>query len=261
MSTPRILIVEDDDRVAYICRRALERQGWRVHVAASRESAVRAFDQFEPDLILLDLLLADKTLSGFDVLAEVRARPGGAQVQVVILSGQAAEAEQLRGFDLGADNYLVKPVSETLLVARVAAQLRRGVPRHMLDDTRIFRCGELEIDLGRAELRLGPEWIGLALIQKKVLVRLLETPGRFVSVADLLHSAWGQSGDGTHLNDREMVKATLGRLLRKFKRLGAPRLITSRRRIGYAIAEMELIYDDTHARTTAADPSRAVEAP
>jgi two-component system phosphate regulon response regulator PhoB len=243
MTTPRILIVEDDDRVAALCRRTLERQGWRVQVVASREAAVRAFSQFEPDLILLDLLLADETLSGFDVLAEVRARPGGGQVQVVILSGRAAEAEQLRGFDLGADNYLVKPVPEALLVARLAAHLRRNVARRALDDDRAFRAGDLVLDLGRAELRRGDERIRLTLLQKNVLARLLATPGHWVSSADLLQSVWGQPGDASCPNDREMVKSALSRLLRKLARLGAPGLITNRRHQGYAIAELELIDD------------------
>jgi DNA-binding response OmpR family regulator len=246
MTAPRILIVEDDDRLADLCRRALERQGWRVRVTASHEAAVRAYGQFEPDLILLDLLLADCTLSGFDVLAEVRRRPGGDQVQVVILSGRAAEAEQLRGFDLGADNYLIKPVSEALLIARLAAHLQRRAPRRALDEARAFRYGDLMIDLGRAELRREGERIHLTPLQKKVLARLLATPGRLVSTAELLQSVWGQPGLAALDNDREMVKALLGRLLRKLERLGAPRLITNRRRQGYVIVEPERI-DDPNA--------------
>ena len=120
-----ILIVEDDPDQYRAMRQTLERQGWTTDVATLPREALRKFDAHPPDLLLLDLSLADKRLSGYDVLSTIRNRPGGDDILIVILSGQKEPAEQVRGLRLGADDYWTKPMVPELLVERVLKVLSR----------------------------------------------------------------------------------------------------------------------------------------
>ena len=235
----RVLIVEDDAVLADRWRRALEHAGCETRRAGGPAEALRAYRAFQPDLVLLDLMLEDKRLSGFDVLAAIRSAHGDQAVHVVILSGQSAEAEQLRGLHLGADNYLVKPVTEAQLVARVQAHLRRrGAWRDGAEHGR--SCfGELEIDLDACVLRRAAAHIQLTPVERQLLGRLLATPTVAVGREELLQVGWGLPGHTARREDL-LIRKAFFRMRDKARALGCLTWpVEARNRQGYLIAAPE----------------------
>lgn len=185
-----ILIVEDDPDQYRAMRQTLERQGWTTDVATLPREALRKFDAQPPDLVLLDLSLADKRLSGYDVLSTIRNRPGGDEILIVILSGQKEPAEQVRGLRLGADDYWTKPMVPELLVERVLKVLSRKL-QSVGPVKREWRQGDVLIRLAN-EGAITRSGVTLKLNREETqfLALLLEKPGAYVSSAELKRVIW-----------------------------------------------------------------------
>ncbi len=236
MATPRILIVEDEDRPARFYELAMQRAGYVTARARNGKEALKQFAEFKPDLILLDLGLADDDMTGFDVLAHVRRND--VAVHVVILTAQAGEEHQLRGLNLGADNYLVKPVTDAQLTARVQAHLRRRTPRLADALPTLYRFGALSIDLGESRLTRDGRTTTLGDVETRVLGRLLQTPGEAVKHAELLQIGWGRSANAVQdWSDMRALLNTIYRLRNKLEVKGGKRLIRTVPNVGFAIAE------------------------
>ncbi|HRF46248.1 MAG TPA: response regulator transcription factor [Anaerolineales bacterium] len=236
MATPRILIVEDEDRPARFYELAMQHAGYRTARARNGKEALKQFAEFRPDLILLDLGLADDEMTGFDVLAHVRR--DDIAVHVVILTAQTGEEHQLRGFNLGADNYLVKPVTDAQLIARVQAHLRRRTPRLAEATPTVIRYGDLTIDLPEAKVSREGRTQSLGDVEARVLGRLLQTPGEAVKHAELLQIGWGRSANATQdWSDMRALLNTIYRLRAKLEVKGGKRLIRTVPNVGFAIAE------------------------
>ncbi len=236
MATPRILIVEDEDRPARFYELAMQRAGYETARARNGKEALKQFAEFKPDLILLDLGLADDSMTGFDVLAHVRRNDDA--VHVVILTAQAGEEHQLRGFNLGADNYLVKPVTDSQLMARVQAHLRRRTPRVAESTPTTFSYGALSIDLAEARLTRDGKALTLGDVESRVLGRLLRTPGEAVKHAELLQIGWGRSAHAVQdWSDMRALLNTIYRLRGKLEVKGGKRIIRTVPNVGFAIAE------------------------
>ena len=139
MLATRVLVVEDEPTVADVVVRYLERDGHDVEVAGDGPAALRAFDDFRPDLIVLDLMLPG--LDGVDVCRRIRSV---SNVPIVMLTARAGEADRLAGFDFGADDYVTKPFSPRELAARVEAVLRRTGRAEEGSD--VLHHGDLRID-------------------------------------------------------------------------------------------------------------------
>jgi DNA-binding response OmpR family regulator len=185
----RILIVEDEAALLVFYRQVLEETGYRTRAARSGPEALAAFTEFAPELVILDLMLMGDS-DGFEVLALLRAR---SPVRIIILTGQAGDARVVRGLNLGADNYLVKPISREQLVARVRAHLRRTPAGNLAPERmrKLFYYGELVIDLGRAQaLRRGRRFT-FGDVERRILERLLRTPGQLVTYVELMEAGWG----------------------------------------------------------------------
>lgn len=240
MPTPKILVVEDEDRLAEFYQTALKKSGYLTARARNGKEALSQFTAFRPDLILLDLGLADNTLTGFDVLADVRRRDP--QVHVVILTAQAGEEHQLRGFHLGADNYLIKPVTEAQLAARVQAHLRRRAPRLADTITAVYHYADLVIDLVEARAVRGERTATLGDVEIKVLERLLATPGEPVKHAELLQIGWGRPASATaDWSDQRALLNTIYRLRTKLEVKGGRRVIRTVPNVGFAIEQPDLV--------------------
>lgn len=136
----RILVVEDEPMVAEVVERYLRRSGYEVRLAFDGRDALRDFDQFQPDLVVLDLMLP--SLDGAEVCRRIRAQ---SHTPVVMLTAKGEEVDKLVGLELGADDYMTKPFSPRELVARVRAVLRRSGPRAK-DDADSLRFGDLRIE-------------------------------------------------------------------------------------------------------------------
>jgi DNA-binding response OmpR family regulator len=188
---PSILVVEDDAPTRTFLADNLTADGFAVHVAETARDAARLLEFKRPDLVVLDLTLPD--VGGLELLAGVRAADGVASrvdpdTPVVILSGRGGDLDRLRGFERGADDYLVKPFAYPELRARVRAVLRRARGRR---GQGVLRVGDLEVDPPTREVRLHGERIALAQKEFALLRALASEPTRVFTKEELLRDVWG----------------------------------------------------------------------
>jgi len=222
-----ILLVEDNRAYAETLKSNLEREGYEVTVAATGLAGLEAAKKDTPDLIILDLMLP--AMNGFTVLQ--RLRDEGHETPVLIMTALGTEEEKLRGFGLGADDYVVKPCGLLEILARVRTLLKRastvpGEPRSEI------RVEDLTIDFGARLVRRGQAEITLRPKEFDLLAALIRHRGRIVSRAELLREVWGYAA-GTESRTVETHLAALR------ERLGddpqAPRYIVTVRRAGYRL--------------------------
>src|SRR2546430_247894 len=217
----RILVIEDEPRILGFLARGLEAEGFAVDGARNgREGLERALHGTF-DVVLLDLLLPG--LDGLSVLRELqKARP---ELPVVIVSARSDLPTKLRGFGLGAADYLSKPFSFDELIARIHVQLRRAKQD---GDGHVVRAGMLVLDLARREARFGPVTAQLSDREFRVLHHLVEHQGEVISRERLLSEVWGY-----HFDPGSNVVDVCIRRLRK--KLGADAPIETVRHAGYRV--------------------------
>jgi DNA-binding response OmpR family regulator len=227
-----ILLVEDDERTCAFLADNLAADGYRVATAAGVAEAMRAIEVRRPDLILLDLMLADG--SGLEVLDRVRSADGAVSrfdpdVPVVVVSGRNGEVDRVRGLRRGADDYVCKPFSYEELLERVGAVLRRALGRR---GRGLVRVGELTVDPNTRSVRLSGRPVKLSAKEFAFLHALASDPERVHSKAELLRDVWGYMAAGTS----RTVDAHACRVRRKLAR-GGRRFIVNVRGVGYRLAE------------------------
>ncbi|MFO1183694.1 MAG: response regulator transcription factor [Bauldia sp.] len=180
----RILLIEDDPRLAGMVRDYLGEAGFSVTVAGKGASGLEAHAREAPDAIVLDLMLPD--MDGLDVCRTIRAR---ADTPILMLTARGDTTDRIVGIELGADDYLGKPFEPRELLARLKAILRRG---KLADQGKVLRFGRLEIDTGAREVRLGGEARVLTSHQFALLLALAEHAGRVLSREALMDFAAGE---------------------------------------------------------------------
>jgi DNA-binding response OmpR family regulator len=234
----RILLVEDNRDYAATLRANLEREGYEVAVAATGADGLAAARVGAPDLIVLDLMLP--AMSGFTVLQ--RLRDEGLDAPVLVMTALGTEEEKLRGFGLGADDYVVKPCGLRELLARVRALLRRapargaggagGTPAGAA--RAVARVGDLTVDFAARTVRRGAAEVALRPKEFDLLAALVRHRGRVLSREELLREVWGYAA-GTESRTVETHLAALR------QRLGddpqAPRYVVTVRRAGYRLGD------------------------
>jgi DNA-binding response OmpR family regulator len=180
----RILIVEDNKDLALGLRRSLESAGYQVDVTGDGAAALSSLGSRPPDLVVLDLMLPH--MDGFDVLRQMRAR--GHETPVLILSAKGEEADKVRGFRSGADNYAVKPIGVLELLARVESMLRRS-PRRAPEPAWTF--GNVIVDAATRTVLRDGRAVDLSPKELDLLLHLLRARGAVVGRDDLLRDVWG----------------------------------------------------------------------
>ncbi len=217
-----ILVVEDEPRILAFVRRGLEAQGFTVDAAADGVTGLRRARERRYDLVVLDLLLPG--LDGLAVLRELtRSSP---QLPVLILSARADVKTKLRGFELGARDYVAKPFSLAELIARVRVQLRAvGVAEQ--EDV-VLHAGPLELDFARRRARMRDDSADLTDREFRLLHHLARHAGEVISREQLLAEVWGY-----HFDPQSNVVDVCIRRLRK--KLGAASIETVRN-VGYRVA-------------------------
>ena len=180
-----ILVVDDDPDIARFVEVNLRSAGYDVAVAGDGEEALERAGELRPDLVLLDVMLPE--LDGFSVCRELRA--SGNELPVLMLTAKGSEEDVLRGFELGADDYVCKPFSVRELLARVEALLKRS---GKLGNTR-FRFGPFEVDPEHGRARSAHGEVELSSKEVQILKLLGEEPGRIVGRRKLLREVWGMS--------------------------------------------------------------------
>lgn len=187
MGTKRhIVVVEDEPDLAHLVAFNLERAGYGTHIAADGLEAVRVIQRNPPDLVILDLMLPE--IGGLDVARRLRVDPKTARVPILMLTAKAQESDQLTGLAVGADDYMAKPFSIKVLLARVEAILRRTAPAGAGDRLAV---GPIEANLNLHEVTVEARPITLTLTEFRILVALMRRAGKALSREDLMYSAIG----------------------------------------------------------------------
>jgi two-component system KDP operon response regulator KdpE len=198
---PQVLVVDDEPQIRRFLRLGLEDHGYAVLEAATGAEAQRAAVAVQPDLVVLDLSLPDR--DGFEVLAALRE---WSRVPVLILSVRSREDEKVRAFDLGADDYVVKPFGMPELLARIKAALRRRVEREA--PAPVFRVGTLEVDLVRRLVRANGTEVRLSPKEYRLLQVLVANAGKVVTHRQLLNEVWGAA----HRDDVQYLRVFVRKL-------------------------------------------------
>lgn len=184
-----ILIVEDEPELVKVLRSYLEQAGFTVFSSGRGDTGLAAWEQRQPDLVILDLNLPG--MDGLDVARAIRRK---SSTPILMLTARVEEADQLVGLELGADDYMTKPFSPRLVVARVRALLRRSAPAPQ--SATILRAADLEIDLGAHTVHRAGEPVDLTPTEFSLLATLAEQPGRVFSRLQLLEAAQGNAYEG-----------------------------------------------------------------
>jgi DNA-binding response OmpR family regulator len=219
----RILVTEDEPRILWFVTRALEAEGFLADGAEDGVQALELARREHYDLVVLDLLLP--RLDGLSVLRELR--HDNPELPVVILSARSDLPTKLRGFDLGANDYVQKPFALDELIARIRAHLRW--PRSDDGEPRMLQAGRLVLDLGRRRAHLGAVVVDLTQREFRLLLQLAEHRGEVVSRERLLAEVWGY-----HFDPGSNVVDVCVRRVRK--KLGQDAPIETVRTVGYRLA-------------------------
>src|SRR3954452_21188859 len=227
-----VLVVEDDEATAGFLADNLAADGYRVAVASGMGEGLRAIEVRRPGLVVLDLLLDDG--NGLELLDRVRSADGLAsrldpELPVVVLTGRAGEADRMRGFARGADDYVVKPFLYGELLGRIRAVLRRTNGRPQRG---VMRVGELTVDPLTRAVRLGGKPVYLSAKEFALLHALAEEPTRVYGKHELLRDVWGYLAIG---NSRTL-DAHACRLRKKLAASSRPWVVNVRG-VGYKLTE------------------------
>lgn len=223
----KILIVEDEADVADLLAHHLRQAGFPVEIADNGRAALHLIKNLSPILIVLDLMLPE--ISGLDLCRLIRSNPHSSQVPVVMLTAKSEEIDRVLGFELGADDYVVKPFSPREFVLRIKAILRRRQPKENSDND-CLQAGDLVLDRSRHEVKLADQLVECTATEFKLLTLLMERQGRVQGRDRLLSDVWGYDA----LIDTRTVDTHMRRLRDKLGPYG--RWIETVRGFGYRFA-------------------------
>lgn len=226
MSDTRLLLVEDDRPLADLVTFHFERAGYAVTRTGDGEEALILVDEVKPDIILLDWMI--EGISGIEVCRRLRRRPQSANTPILMLTARGEEADRIRGFETGADDYVTKPFSPKELVARVAAVMRRVRPA-LAGEQLVY--ADVEMDVTRHRVRRNGEVVTLGPTEFRLLKHFLEHPGRVFSREQLLDSVWSHDPD----IDARTVDVHVRRLRQALNLGDRPDLIRTVRSAGYSL--------------------------
>ncbi len=228
MPREKILVVDDEGDILELIRYNLAKEGYRVTCVPTGEEAVRKVHEDIPDLIVLDLMLPGA--DGLQVCRELKSRQNTSQIPILILTAKAEDADIVSGLELGADDYVTKPFSPRVLLARVRAVLRRNKAEEPEDHTAI-RLPDLVIDPSRHEVRVSGQALALTASEFRILQYLARRPG-WVFTRDQIISA--VKGDDYPVTERS-VDVQIAGLRKKLGTVG--NRIETVRGVGYRFKE------------------------
>ena len=220
-----ILVVDDEEAIADIIKFNLQKQGYNIRTGHNGEEALDMIKEKTPDLLILDIMMPIK--DGFEVLTELRKEY---KFPVIILTAKEDEADKIKGLELGADDYMVKPFSMNELIARVNANLRRVDFQNNDRGMETFEYEDLVLDPDRYELTKRGEIIDLTVREFELFKYLIMRQGQVISREELLRDVWGYE----YYGDIRTVDVTIRRLREKIEdQDGDPKYIRTKRGVGY----------------------------
>ncbi len=220
----RILVIEDEQRIADFLKRGLTYEGFQVDVRMDGESGLKAARDTPPNLVILDVMLPG--LDGWEVCRRLRA---GGPVSILMLTVKDSVNDRVKGFEVGADDYVVKPFAFEELIARVRALLRRS---RTTEDT-IFRFDDLTLNVTTREVTRGTRKIELTTKEFDLLHFFLRHPRQVLSREMIYDRIWGYDFGG----ESNILEVYIRYLRTKLESNGEPRLIQTVRGVGYALRE------------------------
>lgn len=224
MALAKILVVDDDPAIRNLIQRFLSKQNYQVESAEDGKTALAVFEQFNPDLVILDVNLPDAL--GYNLCEQMQTMT---KVFVLMLTSRADEADKIRGFSQGADDYLTKPFSLAELEVRVGAILKRQRSVSTVEKQRLT-FEKLMIDPERREVTLNNQLIPLTALEFDLLRFLASHPGRVWRRSELIQEVW----DYEYVGDQRVVDVHIGQIRKKIEiDVTQPILIQTVRGVGY----------------------------
>lgn len=184
-TTKKVLIADDEPDILEILRYNLEAEGYQVASAKNGNEALEKARQFEPDLIILDIMMPGKT--GIEVCRLLRQQPAFKTTLIIFLTALSDETTEIKGLETGADDYLTKPISPKVLISKVNALFRRFTK----DETKILQVGDLQIDREKYLINFKGKEIILARKEFELLALLASKPGKVFLRNEILNTVWG----------------------------------------------------------------------
>jgi two-component system KDP operon response regulator KdpE len=222
-----VLVVDDEPAIVRLVKAKLTADGYAVITADRGEQALALLEDERPDLIVLDLMMPG--IDGFETLRRIRME---SQVPVVMLTARAGDADRLKGFHSGADDYVTKPFNPDELAARVAAVLRRTAGAAAPGGRTVLRYPGIEIDLERRRVLAGGEEVRLSRTEWELLAQLAGNAGRVMLHGELLTRIWGPE----YRDEAHYLRTWVSRLRTKLKTSdGDAELITTYPGLGYRL--------------------------
>ncbi|HET7129951.1 MAG TPA: response regulator [Gaiellaceae bacterium] len=225
MSSPRVLVVDDEPQILRALRTGLRAAGYEVETADTAEGALAAAALRPPEAVILDLILPDGT--GTEVARDLRK---WSSAPVIVLSAVGEEQEKVAALDAGADDYVTKPIGIDELLARLRAVLRRATP----NAEPLIQVGELEIDLEKQELRVEGQPVHLTPHQFDLLRVFARNVGKLLTHRMLLQEVWGPD----YGSESSLLRVHVAQLRRKIERDSArPRYLVTETGAGYRLVD------------------------
>jgi len=205
----RILVVDDEPRFVRLVEANLLTEGFEVIKAKNGHQAVDMAIAEKPDLILLDVMMPE--MDGFQACERIREF---STVPIIMLTAKGEEDQRVRGLNIGADDYIVKPFSATELLARVRAVLRRAQRTAPEFAESVFSRGDLQIDFARAEVRLAGQPVSLSATEYRLLLQFARDAGKTLTAEELLSNVWGPE----YGEEKEILWVSISRLRQKLEK-------------------------------------------
>jgi len=228
MPDPVIVLIEDEPQIRRFLRATLAGQGYRLFEAPNGADGLVEVGSRQPDVVIIDLGLPD--MDGVEVIRRVREWTA---VPIIVLSARGQERDKVTALDAGADDYVGKPFSAGELLARIRVALRHTAQASHETDDATFKVGELQVDLLRRRVTVGPAEVRLTPIEYKLLTTLVRHAGKVVTHQQLLKEVWGPS----HTDQAHYVRVYMAHLRHKLETNPArPRYLMTEPGVGYRLA-------------------------
>ncbi|MEP0762301.1 MAG: response regulator transcription factor [Chloroflexota bacterium] len=223
----RILVIEDEERIAQFVKRGLIYEGYRVDVAYDGPSGLQMAREQLPDLVILDWMLPG--LDGLEVCRRLRA---ASDVPILMLTAKEDVQDRVTGLDAGADDYLVKPFDFDELLARIRALFRRAAPSSRPE---VLKFGDLTLDTGTHRAQRSDRYIDLTAKEYELLELFMRNPRRVLTREMIFDRVWGYDFGG----ESNIIEVYVRYLRQKTEEKGEPRVIHTVRGVGYVLREDE----------------------
>ncbi len=219
---PLVLAVDDEVGILRLIRLELTAQGFRVITASSGEEALAIAETQRPDVVLLDIVMPE--MNGHEVMRALRER---SPVPIILVTARDREVDKVRGLELGADDYIVKPFGADELGARIRAVLRRSAG---IGPDQVVHAGDITVDLGKRLVHRKGKQVALTRTEWQLLQHLAANPGKVILGGELLSKVWGPE----YRDDLQYLRVWISRLRQKLEETpGAPTIVKTLPGIGY----------------------------